>query len=449
MDETPDPVDDAAEGWLHGLRDRTGAGAVVTYGGGGLSAGRTGFSGVERALLRGLRGRGAPPEGDAGADGERRRRRLHGRLPGRLRRRGRRGARPVAVPPDRGAVRQRARRGRPRLRHRRGGREPRGAVAAARAGGRGGRGLAARAPCSPAPAPARWSGRSAGSRRASGRPAGWTDGLGVVPHSLCPHYDTQPGRAALYRDLVADGEPAARATAWTRTPPRCSWAGTSCTCSRTATARACTPSAASPPGPRARRRPRLPATVAGAVSSTVSYGTRRPVGRAVLRLLLRARRHVDDPDDLAVQGEHRRERDRDVEHVVVAARGRVVPEDHAGAGRHLLAGPSGPPPAPARCRRPRRHRLRRPPTDTMTRPRPPARRRGLGRRRRIRPAGRTAAGRRTSRRRDMPGDCPTPDLSPAGRERRGPEWPGSWARVTVVVPRPRSRVRAALPLEAP
>ena len=38
-----------------------------------------------------------------------------------------------------------------------------------------------------------------------GDPAGWSDGLGLLPSSLCPHFDTQPDRAALYRSLVADG----------------------------------------------------------------------------------------------------------------------------------------------------------------------------------------------------------------------------------------------------
>ena len=39
-----------------------------------------------------------------------------------------------------------------------------------------------------------------------GDPAGWQDGLGLLPGSLCPHFDTQPERAALYRRLVASGE---------------------------------------------------------------------------------------------------------------------------------------------------------------------------------------------------------------------------------------------------
>lgn len=33
----------------------------------------------------------------------------------------------------------------------------------------------------------------------------WTDGLGLVPGSNCPHYDSEPRRRPLYQRLVADG----------------------------------------------------------------------------------------------------------------------------------------------------------------------------------------------------------------------------------------------------
>jgi peptidase E len=33
----------------------------------------------------------------------------------------------------------------------------------------------------------------------------FTDGLGMLPGSYCPHYDSEPGRRPLYQALVADG----------------------------------------------------------------------------------------------------------------------------------------------------------------------------------------------------------------------------------------------------
>lgn len=33
----------------------------------------------------------------------------------------------------------------------------------------------------------------------------WTDGLGLVPESHCPHYDSEPRRRPLYQRLVAEG----------------------------------------------------------------------------------------------------------------------------------------------------------------------------------------------------------------------------------------------------
>lgn len=33
----------------------------------------------------------------------------------------------------------------------------------------------------------------------------FTDGLGMLPGSYCPHYDSEPGRRPLYQGLVADG----------------------------------------------------------------------------------------------------------------------------------------------------------------------------------------------------------------------------------------------------
>ena len=49
-----------------------------------------------------------------------------------------------------------------------------------------------------------WS--SGGVTTSFGEPAGWHDGLGLLPGSLCPHFDTQPERAELYRGLVAAGD---------------------------------------------------------------------------------------------------------------------------------------------------------------------------------------------------------------------------------------------------
>ncbi len=33
----------------------------------------------------------------------------------------------------------------------------------------------------------------------------FTDALGILPGSYCPHYDSEPGRRPLYQALVADG----------------------------------------------------------------------------------------------------------------------------------------------------------------------------------------------------------------------------------------------------
>jgi peptidase E len=33
----------------------------------------------------------------------------------------------------------------------------------------------------------------------------FTDGLGLLPGSFCPHYDSEPGRRPLYQQLIADG----------------------------------------------------------------------------------------------------------------------------------------------------------------------------------------------------------------------------------------------------
>jgi peptidase E len=33
----------------------------------------------------------------------------------------------------------------------------------------------------------------------------YTDGLGLLPGSYCPHYDSEPGRRPLYQRLIADG----------------------------------------------------------------------------------------------------------------------------------------------------------------------------------------------------------------------------------------------------
>ena len=37
----------------------------------------------------------------------------------------------------------------------------------------------------------------------------FTDGLGLLPGSYCPHYDSEPGRRPLYHKLIADGTLAA------------------------------------------------------------------------------------------------------------------------------------------------------------------------------------------------------------------------------------------------
>lgn len=39
-----------------------------------------------------------------------------------------------------------------------------------------------------------------------GAPAPWHDGLGLLPGSLCPHLDTQPERAQLWREAVTGGQ---------------------------------------------------------------------------------------------------------------------------------------------------------------------------------------------------------------------------------------------------
>lgn len=199
-----DSLDDTADGWLLDLKDATGAGAVVAYGGGGLSAGTRGFSGVERALLRGLRGRGRRPKvtlvptasGDddafmdafrAACDAE--------DAEGHVLSLFRRTEAPFGNVLDEadlvyvtgGAVANLAALWRLHgLAAEVVGAWRRGAVLAGSSAGA-----------------LIWS--QGGVTTSFGSPAGWTDGLGVVPHSLCPHFDTQPGRAELYRQLVRDG----------------------------------------------------------------------------------------------------------------------------------------------------------------------------------------------------------------------------------------------------
>ncbi|MCW2606797.1 MAG: peptidase [Frankiales bacterium] len=198
-------LDDSADGWLHGLRDPTGAGAVVAYGGGGLSAGAQVFSGVERALLRGLRGSGHQPRvtlvptasGDDDAFTEAFRAACAAEdAEGHVLSLFRRTEAPFGNVLDEadlvyvtgGAVANLA-----ALWRLHGlaadvvGAWRRGAVLAGSSAGA-----------------LIWS--LGGVTTSFGTPAGWTDGLGVVPHSLCPHYDTQPGRARLYRDLVQAGD---------------------------------------------------------------------------------------------------------------------------------------------------------------------------------------------------------------------------------------------------
>lgn len=196
---------DEREGWLRDLTDGTGAGAVVAYGGGGLSSGKTGFSAVESALLRGLRGAGHRPKvtlvptasGDddhfmdafrAACDAE--------DAEGHVLSLFRRTEAPFGDVLDEADLVY----------------VTGGAVANLAALWRL-HGLAAEVVSA-------WrrgavvAGSSAGAliwslggvTTSFGAPAGWTAGLGVVPHSLCPHFDTQPGRAQLYRDLVGSGE---------------------------------------------------------------------------------------------------------------------------------------------------------------------------------------------------------------------------------------------------
>ena len=198
-------MDDARDGWLRDLQDSTGAGPVVTYGGGGLSSGKQEFSDVEKALLRGLRGSGRRPKvtlvptasGDddafmdafrAACDAED----AEGHVLSLFRR----------TPAPFGNILDDA-----DLVYVTG-----GAVANLAALWRL-HGLAAEVV-------AQWrrgaalAGSSAGAliwslggvTTSFGAPAGWTDGLGVLPHSLCPHYDTQPDRARLYRELVEAGD---------------------------------------------------------------------------------------------------------------------------------------------------------------------------------------------------------------------------------------------------
>lgn len=38
-----------------------------------------------------------------------------------------------------------------------------------------------------------------------GTPASLPDGLGLLPGSVCPHYDSEPGRRSSYRSAVGDG----------------------------------------------------------------------------------------------------------------------------------------------------------------------------------------------------------------------------------------------------
>ncbi|MCW2778404.1 MAG: peptidase [Frankiales bacterium] len=205
LDPTLDPGAPLTDGWLRDRRDSTGAGAVVTYGGGGLSAGRTGFSAVERALLAGVRGSGRRPRvtlvptasGDddacmdafrAACDAE--------DAEGHVLSLFRRTEAPFGNVLDDadlvyvtgGAVANLAALWRLHgLAAEVVGAWRRGAVVAGSSAGA-----------------LIWS--LGGVTTSFGTPAGWTDGLGVVPHSLCPHYDTQPGRAQLYRDLVDRGE---------------------------------------------------------------------------------------------------------------------------------------------------------------------------------------------------------------------------------------------------
>ncbi len=193
------------DGWLRDLTDPTGAGPVVAYGGGGLSSGAKGFSPVESALLRGLRGAGHRPRvtliptasGDddafmdafrAACDGE--------DAEGHVLSLFRRTEAPFGNVLDDadlvyvtgGAVANLAALWRLHgLAAEVVGAWRRGAVVAGSSAGA-----------------LIWS--LGGVTTSFGTPAGWTDGLGVVPHTLCPHFDTQPGRARLYRELVEAGE---------------------------------------------------------------------------------------------------------------------------------------------------------------------------------------------------------------------------------------------------
>ncbi len=190
-------------GWLRDLTAPDGTGAVVAYGGAGLSSGATSLTPVEQALLRGV-ARDTPPVvclvPTAGGDGD------------------------ALIEHFRAAVE--AAGGEPHvlsLFHR----TPApytdvldrtdlvyvtgGAVANLRALWRlhgldeallevWRRGV----PVSGSSAGALvWS--AGGVTTSFGAPATWRDGLGLVP-SLCPHLDTQPDRARLYRDAVARGE---------------------------------------------------------------------------------------------------------------------------------------------------------------------------------------------------------------------------------------------------
>jgi peptidase E len=195
-------IDTSRPGWL---RVRSGAGAVVAYGGGGRSAGGGPLSPVERALLHGVvRPDGAPPvvclvptaggDADAVMDGFRQVFSDAGAEPHVLSL-FRRTEAPFADVLDRADLVY----------------VTGGAVA----------NLAAlwRLHGLDVELVARWrrglpvAGSSAGAliwgaggvTTSFGAPAVWTGGLRALPLSLCPHADTQPERAALYRAAVEDG----------------------------------------------------------------------------------------------------------------------------------------------------------------------------------------------------------------------------------------------------
>lgn len=192
-------------GALRALRADDGSGPVVVYGGGGLSSGRRGFSPVERALVDGLRGGPQRPNAclvpTAGGDGDPvitafRESCDDEDVEGHVLQLFRRTEAPFADvldPADLvyvtgGAVANLAVLWRLHgLAAEVVGAWRRGAVLAGSSAGA-----------------LIWS--RGGVTTSFGAPRGWTDGLGLLPVSLCPHYDTQPARAALYRELVAAGD---------------------------------------------------------------------------------------------------------------------------------------------------------------------------------------------------------------------------------------------------